>query len=119
MEAFESYSLTLEEEKLSRKSFKLYVCVCVGGCSGEHRTLYKSTWRTSVNVWMYYFCVTWKKYFPIHFYTFLYIKSRMALDYINNILCIYQSWLKLLDCEIKNQVKHMCSFKNHIHKNTS
>ena len=52
-------------------------------------------------------------------YIFLYIKCRMALDYINNILCIYQSWLKLLDCEIKNQVKHMCSFKNHIHKNTA
>lgn len=31
METFESYSLTLEEEKFSRKSFKLYVCVCVGG----------------------------------------------------------------------------------------
>lgn len=35
MEAFESYSLTLEEENLSRKSFKLYVCVCRGGVVGS------------------------------------------------------------------------------------
>ena len=48
---------------------------------------------------------------------FLYIKPRMASYYI--ILCVYQSLIKLLDCEIKNQVKYMCSFKNHIHKNTS
>lgn len=35
------------------------------------------------------------------------------------ILCIGQSLPKLLDCEVKNQVKHMRSFKNHIHKNAS
>ena len=52
-------------------------------------------------------------------YIFLYIKPKMALDYIINILCVYLSWLKLLDIESKNQVKHMCSFKDHIHKNTS
>lgn len=47
---------------------------------------------------------------------FLYIKPRMALY---NFMCVYQSFPKLLDCEVKNQVKHMCSFKNHIHKNAS
>lgn len=49
---------------------------------------------------------------------FLYVKPGMESYYI--ILCDYYQLLpKLLDCEVKTQVKYMCSFKNHIRKNKS
>jgi hypothetical protein len=48
---------------------------------------------------------------------FLYVKPRMISHYI--IMCVYWLMPKFLNCEVKNQVKHMCSLTNHTDVNTS
>lgn len=45
---------------------------------------------------------------------FLYIRPRMVTYY----LILYKSFPKLLVCGTKNQVNHMCNFKNYIYENT-
>lgn len=96
-EAFEPHSPTQEEEMLWGE--------CVGSMEHCIRTHGGLMWTCSCVISVY-----------SRNSVFFYIWN---LEWYYMILCVYQSLPKLLDCEVKNQVKHMCSFKNHIHKNAS